>query len=201
MQFRTSIWIRTSPLLRKTGILLALITTPVLAQFDLGGAKTYENRHRHSFWVDMPFNHEDFAIGATYRHSIVADQFLGIFGSFQARTFGKKVLVQDGPNFFFQLKEYRYLVTGGLDKKFWINNRIDLFIGAGGGFTFVDYRGTGEGTFMGHTIEKKEGLIPVVRAGVSFKFSRYIFLRAGYLYFDAKTVGGHRAFLALGGQI
>jgi len=149
----------------------------------------------------MPFSHEDFGIGATYRHSLAADQFLGVFASFQARTFGKKVLVQDGPHFFFQLKEYRYVLAGGLDKKFWINNRVDFFVGAGVGFTFVDYRGTGAGVFLGHTIEKKEGLVPLVRAGFSYKFSRYVFLRVGYLYFDAKTIPGHRVMLGLGAQI
>ncbi len=173
----------------------------VHGQFDLGGAKTHEKRHPHSFWLEVPFSNEDLAIGGVYRYSVHADQFLGLYAAFQGRPFGKKILLQDGPNFFFQLKEYRYVISAGLDKKFWINNRMDFFVGGGAGLTLVDYRGTGEGIFMGHKIVKKEGFVPMAKAGFSFKINRYVFLRAGYTYFDARTLPGHRVSLSLGGQL
>jgi len=182
-------------------LLFGAFVSSAWSQFDKGGAQTNEQHHPHSVWFDVPFNHEDVALGIVYRYSVHADQFLGIFASFQGRPFGKKILLQDGPNFYFQLKEYRYVTTFGLDKKFWINNKLDIFIGGGVGIAAVDYRGTGEGTFMGHQIEKKEGFVPVAKAGFSFKLNRYLFLRAGYMYFDAKTIGGHRVTAGIGGQL
>lgn len=173
----------------------------VWSQFDRGGAKTYENSHRHSAIVEVPFIHNDAAIGLTYRYSISGDKFLGVFGTFFARPYAKAILLKSAPRFYFQLQEYRFVLAGGLDKKIWINSRLDAFVGGGLGITLVDYRGTGEGVFMGHQIEKKQGLVPVVRAGVSYKFSRYAFLRMGYQYFDAKTCDGHRIYLGVGGQI
>jgi opacity protein-like surface antigen len=174
-----------------------------LAQFDKPGAKTHEGSHKHSVYFEMPFgvvDQGDLSLGLTYRHSISGEKFLGAFGSFYARPYAKAVLVKSGPNYFFQTKEYRFILAGGLDKKWWINNRLDAFVSAGLGITFVDYRGTGEGVWKGHQLEKKEGFTPVITGGFSYKFTRYVFLRSGYQYVDNRTSSGHRIYLALGGQ-
>ncbi|HMY36335.1 MAG TPA: hypothetical protein PLL93_05110 [bacterium] len=178
------------------------------AQFDRGGAMSYENRAKHSAYFEMPFrlpgfggkNYGDLALGGTYRHNINGNQFLGVFGSFYGRPYGKAVLVKAGPRFYFQAKEYRYVIAGGLDKKFWINNKLDLFIGAGIGVTFIDYRGTSSGIIDGHKLEKKEGWTPVVQAGFSHKFSRFVFIRSGLQYMNMRTIPGLRFYAALGGQ-
>ncbi len=187
----------------KRWLLLLALTQPAMlfGQFDRGGAMTYESRHRHSALVEVPFLDHDVSIGAFYRYSISGERFLGLFGTFHARPYARAVLVQAGSHFYFQLQEYRFLLAAGLDKKFWINNRWDVFLTAGAGLTFVDYRGTGEGTFLGHKIEKKEGLTPLVRGGLSYKFSRYVFVRFGYQYSDARTSDGHRVYVGVGGQL
>ncbi len=202
------IWRKTSPLLRSTPkLLIALliaVSTSVYAQFDKPGAKTYEKSHKHSAYLEMPFgvvDQGDLSLGLSYRHSISGEKFLGVFGSFYVRPYGKAVLVKSGPDYFFQTKEYRFILAGGLDKKWWINNRLDAFMSAGLGVTFVDYRGTGEGVWKGHKLEKKEGFTPVITGGFSYKFTRYVFLRMGYQYVDNRTSSGHRIYLALGGQL
>lgn len=184
--------------------MIILFTSSARAQFDRGGAKTYENTHKHSAYFEMPFgvlDDGDLSLGLTYRHSISGEKFLGVFGSFYGRPYGKAVLVKSGSHYYFQLKEYRFIIATGLDKKWWINNHLDGFLSAGMGLTLVDYSGTGEGVWKGHKIEKKEGITPVVGAGLSYKFTRYVFLRFGYQYVDNRTSAGHRIYLALGGQL
>ena len=183
--------------------LMLLVSSTARAQFDRGGAATYESSHKHSAYFEIPFgvtDQGDLSLGLTYRHSISGEKFLGVFGSFYGRPYGKAVLVKAGSHFFFQTKEYRFIIASGLDKKWWINNHFDAFMSAGLGITFVDYRGTGEGVWNGHKLEKKQGLTPVVNAGFSYKFSRFVFLRTGYQYVDNKTSAGHRIYVAVGGQ-
>lgn len=184
--------------------ILFFFTSSARAQFDRSGAKTYENSHKHSAYFEMPFaviDQGDLSLGLTYRHSISGEKFLGVAGSFYGRPYGKAVLVKSGPRYYFQLKEYRFIIAVGLDKKWWINNKFDAFMTAGLGFSFVDYRGTGEGVWKGHQIEKKEGLTPVINTGLSYKFSRFVFLRSGYQYVDNRTSAGHRIYVAIGGQL
>lgn len=181
-----------------------IISSSANAQFDRGGAMTYEKSHKHSAYFEMPFgvlDDGDLSLGISYRYSVSGDKFLGVFGSFYGRPYKKAVLVKSEPHYFFQLKEYRFILATGLDKKWWINNRLDAFLSAGLGFTFVDYSGTGEGVWEGHQIEKKEGFTPVINAGFSYKFSRFVFLRSGYQYVDNRTSAGHRIYLAIGGQL
>lgn len=185
----------------KTMILLCWMAPAVWAQFDLGGAKTHESGHPHSAMIDASFIHYDGAIGLTYRYSISGPKFLGIFGTFYARPYAKAVLVKAGPKFYFQLQEYRNILAAGIDKKIWINSRLDGFLAGGVGVAIVDYRGTGEGVFLGHKIEKKQGLVPLVRLGLSYKVNRHFFIRGGYQYFDAKTADGHRVYVGVGGQL
>lgn len=172
------------------------------AQFDRGGAKTYESRYRHSAFFEVPFTTwepYDIALGGSYRYVVNGNKFLGLFAGFQGRPFGKKVLIYGGNNAFFQLKEYRYLLSAGLDKRWWLTERLDFFTAVGGGFTFVDYRGTGSGTYKGHTIQKKEGWVPVVKAGFHYKISRFFFARFGYEYFDPMSISsGHRVYAGTG---
>lgn len=190
----------------KIAFILSLFFIPpyLFAQFDRSGAQTYEKSHKRSLYFEMPFgvtDQGDLSLGLTYRHSISGEKFLGAFGSFYARPYGKAVLVKSASHYFFQLKEYRFILAAGLDKKWWINNRIDVFLSAGMGITFVDYSGTGEGVWKGHQIEKKEGITPVAGAGLSYKFTKYVFLRSGYQYVSNRTGSGHRIYLALGGQL
>lgn len=181
--------------------ILMVCAPSLFAQFDRGGAMTYEGKHKHSFYLETPFRAADFAIGGTYRYSINSEKFLGITASFFGRPFGKSILVQHGRRTYFQWKEYRYVLAAGLDKKFWLNNRWDAFISASAGYTFADYRGSGEGTFMGMNLETKDGITPVINVGLSYKFSRFVFLRGGFQYTDLKTVRGVRIYAGLGGQL
>ncbi len=148
----------------------------------------------------MPFRTHDIALGGTYRHSLNSDNFIGAFVSFYARPYGKAILLKSGPNFYFQLKEYRYVTAVGLDKKIWINNHYDVFFGGGVGLALVDYRGTGTGVYRGHKIVKKEGLTPLAQAGVSYKFNRWILIRIGGQYMDMKTTKSFRTYAVAGGQ-
>ena len=185
-------------------LFISFFASSARAQFDRSGAKTYENSHKHSAYFEMPFgvaDQGDLSLGLTYRRSVSGEKFLGAFGSFYARPYGKAVLVKAGPRYYFQTKEYRFILAAGMDKKWWINNRFDAFLSAGLGVTFVDYRGTGEGVWKGHKLEKKEGLTPVISGGLSYKFNRYVFIRSGYQYVDNRTSAGHRVYVALGGQL
>ena len=185
-------------------VFIFLLASSARAQFDRSGAKLYENSHKHSAYFEMPFGvtgQGDLSLGLTYRRSISGEKFLGAFGSFYARPYGKAVLVKAGPRYYFQTKEYRFILAAGIDKKWWINNHFDAFLSAGVGVSFVDYRGTGEGVWKGHKLEKKEGFTPVISGGFSYKFTRYVFLRTGYQYVDNRTSPGHRIYVALGGQL
>lgn len=179
-----------------------LAATPAMSQFDRPGAATNEKLHKHTVMAEFPVWDDDIALGITYRKSVLHDQFIGFTASFYGRPFGKDILLRVGPRYYFQLREFRYILAGGFDKKFWINNQMDIFIGAGMGLSFVNYRGAVDGgEWKGYDIEKKQGLTPVVRAGFAYKFSRIIFMRAGYQYMDMKTADGHRILISIGGQL
>lgn len=178
------------------------VLTRVTAQFDRSGAGTNEKAHKHSVMAEFPLWNNDAGLGLTYRKSFMHEKFLGFTVSFFARPYGKDILLKVGPRYYFQLKEFRYILAGGFDKKFWINNKIDLFIGAAMGLSFVNYRGEIDGgEWKGYDIEKKQGLTPIVRAGFSYKINRVAFIRAGYQYMDMKTVDGHRVLVSIGGQL
>jgi hypothetical protein len=172
------------------------------AQFDRSGAGTNEKAHQHSVMAEFPVWGDDIGLGITYRKSVMHDKFLGFTASFYGRPFGKDILLKVGPRYYFQLKEFRYILAGGFDKKFWINNKLDAFIGAAMGLSFVNYRGAIDGgEWKGYDIEKKQGLTPVIRAGFSYKFNRIAFIRAGYQYMDMKTTDGHRILISIGAQL
>ena len=178
---------------------LFLLTTNSHAQFDRSGAMNYENAHPHALLIEMPMrtwsaHDKDFNLGLTYRYSISGEKFLGVFGTFYARPYGKSVLIEIRPHFYYQVKEYRYILAAGLDKKFWLNNQADLFIRAGLGYSFADHRGTA-------SADTKNGITPLVNGGISYKFSPYVFFRTGYEVVDIRTVKGNRVYFAIGGQI
>ena len=166
----------------------SLFAGTLFAQMDRGGAMDYEDAHRNSLYLEFPMrtwsrDEKDFALGATYRRSISTEKFLGIFASFYGRPYGKSILIEKRPHFFYQVKEYRYIFAAGLDKKFWINHNWDGFISAGLGYSFADHRGAA-------TIDTKDGITPLVNLGLSYKCSRYVFLRFGYQYVNIRTVDG-----------
>lgn len=175
---------------------------PLHAQFDRDGAWSNEHSHKHTVLAEFPFWKNDVVLGLTYRKSVVHQKFLGFTVSFYGRPFGKDILLSADKNYYFQLKEFRYILAGGFDKKFWLSNKLDAFLGAAMGVSFVNYRGAIDGgEWKGYQIEKKQGLTPVIRAGMTYKFNRNIFIRMGYQYMDMKTVDGHRLLFAFGGQI
>jgi hypothetical protein len=182
-----------------TLVFLFSLSAKGYAQFDRGGAMNNEESHRHSLLAEMPLrtwstHDKDFNLGLTYRYSISGEKFLGIFGTFYARPYGKSVLIEIRPHFYYQVKEYRYILAAGLDKKFWLSSQWDLFLHAGLGYSFADHSGTA-------SADTKNGITPVVNGGVSYKFNRYIFFRAGYEVVDIRTVKGNRLYFAIGGQI
>jgi len=186
--------------LRYGSLVLILIycfeASSLRAQFDRGGAQTYEASHKHSFLAEIPlrtWGDADFALGATYRYSLNGQKFLGLFRTFYGRAYRKNVLVKVRPHFFYQVKEYRYIIAGGVDKKFWLHDRWDAFVGGGMGYTFADHRGAAK-------IDTKNGLSPVITGGLAYKFTRYVFMRMGFQYVDMRTIDGGRIYLAVGGQ-
>ncbi len=186
-------------------LLLIFIITAVSdclwAQLDRDGAPGYEKRHPHMAMFETPFFNNDVALGATYRYTVHPGQMIGVTVSAYFRPFGKSILLKSAPHYYFQLKEYRHTFAVGLEKKFWVNNRLDVFVGGALGLSVVDYRGTGEGVYEGHQIVKKDGLTPIIKGGIAYKFTPFVYMRAGYLYTDMKTVDGHRIYFAIGGQL
>ncbi len=181
------------------GVILFSFSRITFAQLDHGGAMNYENSHRHSFLFEMPMrtwsvHDKDLNLGISYRYSINGEKFLGMFLSFYARPYGKSVLVEVRPHFFYQVKEFRSILAAGIDKKFWLGNDADLFIRGGFGYSFADHKGTA-------SADTKNGITPLLNGGASLKFSVHTFLRAGYEFVNIRTVKGNRLYFAVGWQI
>ncbi len=136
------------------------------------------------FGAGLNFNLTDIMADLSFGMSL-QEARASIKASFQPRLGTKRVLVESGtPNLLYQYQERRYLLGVEADKRFMLtqlneNTEVGLFIGAFGGMTFNDYRGTDA---KGSVNLAWEGM-----GGAYLSDSRFLILRLGYQYLPLVT--------------
>lgn len=166
-------------LMRQTCILLLLVALTSFGSQPLRAQSVVPE-----FGVGFNFNltdiMADFAFGMSLQEARAS-----IKASFQPRLGTKRVLVESGtPNLLYQYQERRYLLGIEADKRFVLteldeNTEFGLFVGAFGGITFNDYRGT-----------DAKGSLELAWQGMGGAYlsdPRYLILRVGYQYAPLAT--------------
>ena len=151
--------------------------------YEFDNAGLFYNRH----------NSDDGAIALQYRRTISHRFHTGATITVSGRPWDETVLDEIGPNLYLQRRETRYLVSLGLEKIAHLARGIGLYAGAGGGYSFADFKGTGAAP--------EEGWTEVVTAGVMWKYSptaQGFLSRIGYQYSNLQHGSKHWFTLGFG---
>jgi hypothetical protein len=131
-------------------------------------------------------NSDDGAIALQYRRTISHRFHTGATLTVSGRTWDETVLDEIGPHSYLQRRETRYLAWLGLDKIAHLARGFGVYAGAGGGYTFADFKGT--------EAAPEEGWTGVLTAGLMWKFSpttQGFMYRIGYQYSDLQHDSKH----------
>jgi hypothetical protein len=174
-------------------VIFTLFFAPAQAQDDLLLSETIENPAALSA-ISLPsnFNAEDFIIGIGYRRLLFEKQQVSALASFSGRPYAKSVLEKASKDMYYLFREYRYYLLLGLEKKYALQQRLDIFANAMTGASASYYRGSRR--------DHWRFTLPVLTAGLEWKLGApddaYFSVQAAYQYINPDA-HGHRVYTAL----
>lgn len=139
---------------------------------------------------EMSFNTKDIFLGFDYNlyrnieYLILFDMF------FLFRPYRKTVFIEKSDNYYYQLKEHRFVAGLNVDKYFILIGSFGIYLSAGAGYTFGDFAGT-------EMFNAESKFIPTGGGGFVLNFSNNLYLKAGYQYLNVPDVPPNRMYFEL----